>query len=218
VVNVEVGVAPLWPQRKQKLESRFEREALVHLDAMYRFARSLTRNEAEADDLVQETCVKALRSFEQYQEGSNCKAWLFRIMKNTFINRMRVSHREVALDDVLEGTGGTAPGLPEPSSVVRGPDAAVVLGAAGDQIRTALATLPEDFRAVVVLADVEGLSYKEIAEVSTIPIGTVMSRLFRGRRLLRDRLAQVMGGEVGMDHDGLVVRLTDRRPQSGGAT
>ena len=207
-------MALAWPSGRRRLESRFEREALTHLDAMYRFARSLTRDAAEADDLVQETCVKALRAFDTFEEGSNCKAWLFRIMKNTFINRLRVMHREIGLEDVGEPALGN--GLQDPSPLARGPEAAIILTAAGDQIRSALAAVPEDFRTVVVLADVEGLSYKEIADVAAIPIGTVMSRLFRGRRLLRDRLSAAMGGEVCVDHDGLIVRLDDRRPSSGG--
>jgi len=215
----EVMMALKWPSRGHRLENRFEQEALPHLDAMYRFARSLTRDGAEADDLVQETCVKALRAFDTFEKGSNCKAWLFRIMKNTFINRLRVIHREISMDDMGDSASGNiVAGLPDPSPLARGPEAAVILTAAGDQIRTALTAVPEDFRTVVVLADVEGLSYKEIAEVAAIPIGTVMSRLFRGRRLLRDRLSAAMGGEVCMDHDGLVVRLDDRRPSSGGAS
>jgi len=174
--------------KNKKLQKRFEREALVHIDACYRFARSLCKNEADADDLVQETYLKALRAFDSYQEGTNCKAWLLRIMRNTFINNMRVAQRGVCLEDIsnlgvlqaFENTGR--------SHQNDEPEALAIRQATKEDIEEAMEKLPSDFRSVLVLADVEGFSYKEIADIMGTPIGTVMSRLFRARKMLREKL------------------------------
>ena len=177
----------LWTSDKaRRTRLRFEHEAMPHLDAAYRFARSLTRDAADADDLVQETFVKALAAFDTYEEGTNCKAWLFRILRNTFINQIRARRHEVVMDEVPAGVGGLSSWADAPA--FRDPEAAVLLAATREQVEAALEGLPPDFRAAVVLSDVEGLTYKEIADVMGTPIGTVMSRLYRGRRLMRDRL------------------------------
>lgn len=176
-----------WQSDKARgTRSRFEREAMPHLDAAYRFARSLTRDAADADDLVQEAFVKALAAFDTYEEGTNCKAWLFRIVRNTFINQVRARRHEVVVDEVPVGVGGLSNWADTPA--FRDPEAAILLAATREQVEAALEGLPPDFRAAVVLSDVEGLTYKEIADVMGTPIGTVMSRLYRGRRLMRDRL------------------------------
>ncbi len=202
----------LW-SRRHNGQDRFEREALPHLDAVYRFARSLARDEAEADDLVQETYLKALAAFDSFQEGTNCKAWLFRILRNTFINRIRAGGREVGVEDARELLQSTSLQAWSSRAFYRGPEANAVLGATRERIEEALRALPRDYRTVVVLADVEELSYREIAEVMGTPIGTVMSRLFRARRLLRERLAQTT--DLSLDN-GEVVPLRPRPAREDG--
>jgi RNA polymerase sigma-70 factor, ECF subfamily len=188
---------------ERRTRQRFEREALPHLDACYRFALSLTKDSAEADDLVQETMLKALRSFDSYAEDTNCKAWLFRILRNTFLNRIRGDGREIGSDDAMEAVQTATMAGWDDRSFYRAPDEAALLRATRDQIEAALQSLPPDFKAAVVMSDVEGLSYKEIADVMGTPIGTVMSRLYRGRRLMRKRLSKSLGlEEPGEEADG----------------
>ncbi|HOU52436.1 MAG TPA: sigma-70 family RNA polymerase sigma factor [Myxococcota bacterium] len=180
----------MWPFHDADRRRRFEREALPHLDACYRFALALTRDAAEADDLVQETMLRAFRAFDSYTEGTRCKAWLFRILKNVFLNRRRTDGREVDLEESL----GAIQELGwEDRPFYRSPEDAVLLAATRDRIEEALGRMPRDFREAVVLADVEGLSYQEIAEVMGTPIGTVMSRIHRGRRMLRSLLGESLG-------------------------
>lgn len=210
-----VGEAILgfWSFGKGKqARTRFEREAMPHLDAVYRFALSLTRDAAEADDLVQETYLKALRAFDGFEEGTNCKAWLFRILRNTFINRLRSGSREVGVEDAAELLQATSLVGWSERSFYRGPEANALLSATREQLEAALEALPTDFRTAVVLADVEGLSYKEIADIMNTPIGTVMSRLFRGRRLMRERLVKTLGVAPTLAEDvGEVVNLFGTR-------
>jgi len=202
----------LWPFGKRKAaRNRFEREAMPHIDAVYRFALSLTRDHVDADDLVQETFLKGLRAFDTFQEGTNCKAWLFRILRNTHINRLRAGAREVGIEDAAELVAATTLAGWSERSFYRGPEAAAALAATREQLEAALETLPPDFRAAVVMADVEGLSYKEIAEVMGTPIGTVMSRLYRGRRMMRERLTGSLGMDVGVEDGAEVVSLDARR-------
>lgn len=167
----------------------FEQEALSYLDALYRTALRMTRSEADAEDVVQETYIRALRFREQFTPGTNLKAWLFRILTNTFINtyrRKQAQPQTTELDDVEENTlhrhmtDAGAEASPEPEQVVL--DSVV-----DTEIKDALDELPEHFRTVVLL-DAEGFAYKEIAEMLDIPIGTVMSRLHRGRKFLQRRL------------------------------
>ncbi len=168
----------------------FETEALSFLDALYRTALRMTRSEADAEDLVQETYIRAFRFREQFTPGTNLKAWLFRILTNTFINtyrRRRAQPEFTELDDVDEFSlyrrmaGGPA------ASASPDPESEFLNGIVDTEVKDALAELPEKFRSVVLL-DVEGFSYKEIAEMLGIPIGTVMSRLHRGRKFLQKRL------------------------------
>jgi RNA polymerase sigma-70 factor (ECF subfamily) len=186
----------------------FEQEALQHLGPLLGIANRLTRNPAEAEDLVQDTIVKAIRARDQFQAGTNMRAWLLRILTNTFINRYRRGGLERA---VLEGPDADplADGWVSTATMesMRDPEALALRGVVEAEIRSALEQLPEEFRLAVLLADVEELSYREISEIMGCPIGTVMSRLHRGRRLLKGRLiehARAMGivgpeAEVGND-------------------
>lgn len=169
---------------------RFERDALEYLDQLYSAALRMTRNPADAEDIVQETYVRAFSSFHQFKPGTNLRAWLYRILTNTYINTYRKSKRQPQISDadqvedwqIARAASHTSDGLPSAGleALERIPDA---------EITEALASLKPDFRDAVLLADVEGFSYKEIAEIMDTPIGTVMSRLNRGRKQLRALLA-----------------------------
>ena len=170
------------------LKERFERQVLPLLPNLYSAALRMTRNPADAEDLVQETYLRAYRGFSGFAEGTNLRAWMYRILTNTFINSYRKKQREpvtVQEDDLDEwylydklGENGV-----EPSA-----EAEVIRSMPDEDVQRALEALPEGFRLAVLLADVEGFSYKEIAEILGIPIGTVMSRLHRGRRALEKAL------------------------------
>jgi len=168
----------------------FEAEALRHLDALYRTALRMTRSEADAEDLVQETYIRAFRFREQFTLGTNMKAWLFRILTNTFINTYR---RKAAQPEVTDLEGVDEFSLyrrmagDRAASSSPDPEAELLSRVVDTEVTDALEELPEKFRTTVLL-DVEGFSYKEIAEMLSIPIGTVMSRLHRGRKFLQKRL------------------------------
>lgn len=175
--------------RKQDAQSDFDREALPHLDALYSAAYYMTRNERDAEDLVQETFLKAFRHFDKYEVGTNCKAWLFRILTNTFLNKNRRSVREMSfIDEVEVGDQADAVTTRDASAHMLDPEASFVSRMMSDTVREALESVPPDFRMAVILADLQDFSYKEIAEVMDCPVGTVMSRIYRGRRLLQKKL------------------------------
>jgi RNA polymerase sigma-70 factor (ECF subfamily) len=168
---------------------RFERDAMPYLDQLYGAALRMTRNPADAEDLVQETFAKAFAAFHQYRDGTNLKAWLYRILTNTFINTYRKKQREPqqAMSEDVEDWQ-LARAAEHTSSGLRSAEAEALDRLPDSDVKTALGELSDDFRLAVYLADVEGFAYKEIAEIMDTPIGTVMSRLHRGRKQLRSLL------------------------------
>jgi RNA polymerase sigma-70 factor (ECF subfamily) len=196
----------------------FVEDVLSHMDAMYGVACRLTRNPTEAEDLVQDALVKAMRAREQFRAGTNLKAWLFKILTNTFINKYRRGGLERS---VLDGPDADplADGWVSASTMrqLRDPEATALLPIVEGEVRKALDQLPPEFRLAVILCDVEELSYEEIATVMGCPIGTVMSRLHRGRKLLQKTLYQhalALGIVKGED---VVGEKSDHPPLRGGA-
>ena len=173
------------------LRKVFEREAFVHLNELYGAGLRLTRNERDAEDLVQETFMKGFANFHQYREGTNCRAWLFRIMMNTFINRYRRRTKESEiLHRKEEGLIDNELVSRHSHEVHSSPEERQARSGLSDEVRDALDSLPVEFKTVVLLADLHDFAYKDIAQIMGTPIGTVMSRLFRGRRMLRKRLVE----------------------------
>jgi RNA polymerase sigma-70 factor (ECF subfamily) len=174
-----------------ELRALFEEQALPFMDQLYAAAMRMTRNPADAGDLVQETYVKAYAAFGQFEQGTNLKAWLYRILTNTFINGYRKNQRapyQNAIDDLEDWQLGSAESITQGRST-RSAEAEAIDHLPDSDVKDALQSIPEDFRLAVYLADVEGFAYQEIADIMKTPVGTVMSRLHRGRRLLRERLA-----------------------------
>jgi RNA polymerase sigma-70 factor (ECF subfamily) len=174
-------------------QAQFAELAMEHMASLYSAALRMTRNPADAEDLVQETYLKAYRAFGSFQEGTNLKAWLYRILTNTFINSYRARRRrpeQTELDDVEDLYLYRRLGGLEAAAAGRGPEEEVLDRFTESEVKAAVEELPEQFRIAVLLADVEGFSYKEIADILDVPIGTVMSRLHRGRRALQKTLHQ----------------------------
>lgn len=190
-VNTAAGGTPPGPSRDPadaERQREFSELALPHLHALYNLALSLTRNETEAEDIVQETYLRAYRFFDQFQRGTNCKAWLFRILRNTHINRYRKRTREpqtVDLEDIENQAAAEAADL---TQAPLNPRDEMLKDLYDDEIQAALEALPEEFRTAILLSDIEELSYQEIADIMECPLGTVRSRISRGRTLLEKRL------------------------------
>ena len=177
--------------RKSPQQREFESEALVHLDSLYAHALRLTRSPADAEDLVQDTFVRALRFYDRFERGSNLKAWLLRIQFNGFVNKYRRNLKEHSANEIMSQEPSTEATLGRGAlRSLLDPQGTAIAPMVASEIQAALQQLPEDHRTVVILADVEELSYKEIAEVMGCPIGTVMSRLHRARKALQERLSE----------------------------
>ena len=174
-------------------QAHFVEQAMEHMPSLYSAALRMTRNPSDAEDLVQETYLKAYRAFPNFEEGTYLKAWLYKILTNTFINSYRAKKRRPEESELEEGEdlylyrhlGGI-----EAADASRSAEDDFLEHVTDDQVKAAIESLPEAFRMAVILADVEGFSYKEIAEITAVPIGTVMSRLHRGRKALQKALAQ----------------------------
>lgn len=194
------------PNRAQS----FDEQILEHMDMMYAVALRLTRNPTDAQDLTQNTVLKALRFHDKFQEGTYLKAWLLTILRNTFINEYRRKVRSPGFVELADmDPAGEAPPDPEVSYDPGGRTYNDILELLDDEVKHAIEDLPDEFRLPVILADVEDKSYKEIAEIMQCPLGTVMSRLYRGRKLLRERLHDyaksrriVSNGSDGKSDDG----------------
>jgi RNA polymerase sigma-70 factor, ECF subfamily len=190
----------------------FEREVMPHLPALYGVALRMTKNEGDAEDIVQETVLRAYRFFDTFEAGTNCKAWLFRILTNTFCNRYREREREQEIMGEVESSVANLGQF-----VASGPpdaEAALLGGMLSRDVERALAAVPSEFRLAVILADLEDFSYKEIADIMECPAGTVMSRLYRGRKILQ-RLLHDYAVEQGILKNPLPTAGHDR--ESGGA-
>lgn len=175
------------PKEKTRRERIFEDELFPHIQALKTFAYHLSYNDSDADDLVQETYMKAHRFIDKYDEGTNAKAWLFKILKNAYINEYRKKSKrphQVDLEDIVtyhnsdESTGAGYLDLREE----------IFQNMMGDEVTTAINALPVDFRTVILLCDIEGFTYEEISKIIDVPIGTVRSRLFRARNMLKEKL------------------------------
>ena len=170
----------------------FEQIALVHIDELYATALRYTKNDKDAEDLVQETFLKAFTNFHRYEKGTNCRAWLFTILTNTFINRFRRKKKEreiLSAEDLRPVEQNFF--HRERAEIAQNPERGLVHKTFSHDIKQALSALPEEFRTVVILADLNDFSYKEIAHILDVPVGTVMSRLFRGRKMMRRHLVNL---------------------------
>ena len=175
-----------------ELRELFAEQAIPFMDQLYAAAMRMTRNPADAGDLVQETYTKAFAAFAGFEQGTNLKAWLYRILTNTYINSYRKNQRnpyQGALEELEDWQLGSAESLTQ-GRTTRSAEAEAIDHLPDSDVKEALQSIPEDFRLAVYLADVEGFAYQEIADIMKTPVGTVMSRLHRGRRLLRERLAE----------------------------
>lgn len=186
----EMGLSLRETESISERKARFERDALVYTDQLYSAALRYTKNAHDAQDLVQDTYAKAFTSFHQFEPGTNLKAWLYRILTTTFINTYRKAQRQPKISGAELEDWQIASASSHTSDLGKSAEDEVLENLADGDIKDALAAIPEEFRMAVYLADVEGFAYKEIADIVGVPTGTVMSRLHRGRKLLRESLAE----------------------------
>jgi RNA polymerase sigma-70 factor (ECF subfamily) len=189
----------------------FTHDAMQHAPQLFSTAMRMTRNRSDAEDLVQETFIKAWRSFATYQQGTNLRAWLFRIMTNTYINKYNAQQRkptETELDDVEELFLYKRLGAVDQSQLSQSAEDQMLSLFTDDEVKKALEELPDQFRIPVLMSDVEGFSYKEIAEILEIPLGTVMSRLHRGRKSMQKMLYEY-AKERGLINEALLPQGDD---------
>jgi len=189
VARLDLRAMPELSVDNDELKRLFEEQALPFMDQLYAAAMRMTRNPADAADLVQETYVKAFQAFKSFEQGTNLKAWLYRIQTNTYINLYRKRQRDPYRGSIEElEDWQLADATSATSTTSRSAEAEAIDHLPDSDVKDALAAMPEDFRLAVFLADVEGFSYQEIADIMKTPVGTVMSRLHRGRKLLREKL------------------------------
>lgn len=188
-IDTGIELADRASESPRERKERFERDALIFTSALYGAALRYTKNPQDAEDLVQDTYAKAFNSFHQFEPGTNLKAWLYRILTTTFINTYRKDQRRPQISDSEVEDWQIFEAASHTSDQGKSAEDVVLENLPDGDVKEALASIPEDFRMVVYYADVEGYSYKEIAEIIGTPTGTVMSRLHRGRKLLRVALA-----------------------------
>jgi RNA polymerase sigma-70 factor, ECF subfamily len=202
-------------RHNNRTKQEFEELALGHLDPLYSAALRLTKNERDAEDLVQDTCMRAYRFFDKFERGTNMKAWLFKILTNTFINKYR---RKVKERSVVEGVEREAVHerfvSRDATDFAANPEQFFFDRLLSDDVLRSIDALPIDFRLVVILADLQEFSYKEIAEILECPVGTVMSRLFRGRKLLQKTLRDYAMGTGVLPADNEGEKAASRAPTS----
>jgi RNA polymerase sigma-70 factor (ECF subfamily) len=168
--------------------AQFESQALIHIDSLYATGLRMTRDPRDSEDLVQDTLLTAYRFFDKFEPGTNCRAWLFKILTNTFINKYRKRVREREVRDMIDSDETPSLMSEDVAESSRDPEGTIIGSLLSDDVKRALESVPYDYRMAVVLCDLEEFTYKEIADIMDCPVGTVMSRLHRGRRLLQKAL------------------------------